>query len=250
MGELLTLQKAFTEHLRNPDNVPVPAGLDKRRMRVYSELIFNNVSALLSDFFPVIKSLLPAPAWDAMVRDFFISHQSETPYFMELSGEFVEYLAGSQLTSQLPGFLIELAHYEWIELALFTLDEELPEAPVAAIDLANSPLTLTSLAAPLAYRYPVHQISPDFQPGSAGEQPTYLLVTRNSEDAIRFFELQPLSYELLNAIEQNPGLIVSEWLSDSAARFQVSDKDQFLRNGIDLLASFNDQHMFTTGNAT
>ena len=99
MGELTKLQKAFTEHLRDPDHVPVPAGLDERRMGVYSELIFNNVSSLLSDFFPVIKSIVSDDAWRTMVRNFFISHESQTPYFMALSGEFVEYLAQAQLSA-------------------------------------------------------------------------------------------------------------------------------------------------------
>ena len=127
MGELSRLQKAFTEHLRDPGHVPVPAGLDERRMGIYSELIFNNVSSLLCDFFPVIRSILSDDAWRSMVRNFFISHQSQTPYFMALSGEFVEYLAQAQLSSELPGYLTELAHYEWVELALFTMDEEHPE---------------------------------------------------------------------------------------------------------------------------
>ena len=77
MSELASIQKAFTEHLRNPDVVPVPAGLDERRMGIYSELIFNNVSALLGDFFPVIRSILKDEDWDRMVRDFFITHQSQ-----------------------------------------------------------------------------------------------------------------------------------------------------------------------------
>ena len=89
MAELLTLQRAFTEYLRDPDHVAVPQGLDQRRISVYSGLIFNNISALLTDFFPVIHSILAAQTWDAMIRDFFISHQSQTPYFPEISGEFV-----------------------------------------------------------------------------------------------------------------------------------------------------------------
>lgn len=245
MSELLSLQKAFTEHLRDPDHTPVPAGLDERRMGVYSELIFNNVSALLSDFFPVIKSLLPDDQWRRMVRDFFISHQSQTPYFMELSGEFVEYLSHSQMISGLPDFLVQLAHYEWIELALYTMDDELPSESIPAPELAASPLTLIGLAQPLAYSFPVHRISKTYQPRL--EETTYLLVCRSVDESVKFFELQPLSYQLLYDMQQNPGLIPQQWLSDAAVQFGADSHDEFVSKGMNLLQSFNEHRMFKTG---
>lgn len=247
MSELFELQKAFTEHLRDPDNSPVPAGLDKRRMSVYSELIFNNVSALLSDFFPVIKSLLPQPVWHQMVRNFFISHQSQTPYFMELSGEFVEYLSQSQLMTGLPDFLVELAHYEWLELALYTMEEELPETSIEPERLGTTPLSLSPLAQPLAYEYPVHRISPDFQPKTSDTPPTLLMVARGLDESVHFYELQPLSFQLLHEMQHKPGLIPNDWLQGAATQMQVENKDTFISNGIALLQSFNEQKLFTTG---
>lgn len=247
MGELANLQRAFTEHLRNPDNVPVPSGLDKRRMGIYSELIFNNVSSLLTDFFPVIKSILSEDQWQEMVRNFFITHQSQTPYFMEISGEFVEYLAQNQLIGALPKFLPELAHYEWVELALFTMDEDLPEQAIAPDLLGKVPLSLCALAQPLQYTYPVHQISAEFQPGKPGVDPTYLMVSRGENELVRFFDLQPLSFQLLHEMQQNPGLIVKDWLDDMATLRKVENKAQFVSNGIELLQSFNKHRMFIAG---
>jgi len=243
MGELSKLQKAFTEYLRDPEHVPVPAGLDERRMGVYSGLIFNNVSSLLSDFFPVIRSIVSEDAWRSMVRNFFIAHESQTPYFMALSGEFVEYLAESQLSADLPGYLIELAHYEWVELALFTMDEDHPEE--IPQELGNLPLSLSPLAQPLAYSYPVHQIGPDFQPAVPGDAPTYLLVCRVPDESVRFFELQPLAFHLLNDMHMNPGLIPEAWLLKKAEEFGIAEKKEFVRNGIELLKSFNRYRVFT-----
>ncbi len=244
MAELLTLQRAFTEYLRDPDHVAVPAGLDERRISVYSELIFNNISALLTDFFPVIHSILPEPAWNAMIRDFFISHQSQTPYFPEISGEFVQYLTKRQLSDNLPGFLTELAHYEWIELALYTLDEELPPDPLDDEMLGQTPLVLSPLAQPLAYSYPVHQIRKEFQPTEPGDEPHYLLVIRDANESVRFFELQPLSFQLLHQIQENPGLIAEDWLSTAADEINYENKSQFVSNGVDLLKSFNEHRVF------
>ncbi|MBO6558571.1 MAG: putative DNA-binding domain-containing protein [Pseudomonadales bacterium] len=243
MGELKKLQKAFTEHLRNPDHVPVPAGLDERRMSVYSELIFNNVSSLLSDFFPVIKSIVSDDAWQSIVRNFFVSHESQTPYFMALSGEFVEYLAQAQLSADLPDYLTELAHYEWVELALFTMDEAQPDE--LAGDIGHLQLSLSPLAQPLVYNYPVHQISPDFQPTAPGDTPTYLLVCRIPDESVRFFELQPLAFHLLNDMHQTSGLVPADWLQEKADEFEVQEKDEFVRNGLALIQSFNQYRVFT-----
>jgi len=247
MSELHRLQRAFTEHLRDPDNVPVPRGLDKRRMGIYSELIFNNVSSLLTDFFPVIKSILSEDQWQEMVRNFFISHQSQTPYFMEISGEFVQYLSQSQLIGALPDFLPELAHYEWVELALYTMDEDLPEQAIAADLIGKVPLSLCDLAQPLHYSYPVHQISTEFQPEKPGKSPTYLMVSRGENELVRFFDLQPLSFQLLHEMQQNPGLIAEDWLDDMATLHKVENRAQFVSNGIELLRSFNKHRMFIAG---
>ena len=54
-SELLRLQTDFTRHLRNPDVVPIPQGLDPRRVSIYSELIFNNISNLMSEYFPLTR---------------------------------------------------------------------------------------------------------------------------------------------------------------------------------------------------
>jgi uncharacterized protein len=246
MSELFRLQKAFTEHLRNPDVVPVPEGLDPRRVGIYSELIFNNLSALLSDFFPVIKSLLSDEQWHRLVRDFFISHQAETPYFPRLSEEFVHYLSGRQSSSDDPPFLLELAHYEWVELYLYMHEDITPVQPIPDTDLATTPLRLSATAEPLAYSYPVHQIRSDFQPDAPDGQPTFLLVFRDSQESVRFFEIQPLTFQFLEALQASPGLIAEQWLGDIAAQMSVEDKASFIQSGIDMLQQFNAQCVFET----
>ncbi|MDA0789426.1 MAG: putative DNA-binding domain-containing protein [Proteobacteria bacterium] len=243
MSELARLQKAFTGHLRNPEQVPVPAGLDPRRVGIYSELIFNNLSALVSDFFPVIKSLLSETQWRLLIRDFFISHQAETPYFPQLSEEFVHYLAGRQARSDDPGFLLELAHYEWLELHLFWHRQDPPSSPLPAETLEREPLRLSAVAEPVAYQYPVHRIGPDFRPEEPDEQPTFLLVFRDLSESVRFFELQPFTYQFLEAVQQHPGLVAEQWLGEMASELssagKVSDRKRFMASGFAMLQQFN-----------
>ena len=246
MGELYDIQNSFTKHLRNPDHVPIPDGLDKRRVEIYSGLIFNNLSSLLSDFFPVIKLILSQQQWDRMVRDFFIKHESKTPYFMEISGEFARYLSHSKLPSDYPDFLPELAHYEWVELAMYTMDENHPDSLLESGQLLDQPLSLSPLAKPIAYQYPVHRISPESQPLEPAAEPTLLLVLRDLNENVRFFELQPLAFHLLNHIRENPSLIVKNWLNEFADQMDVQDRLEFVKNGMNLMQSFNKHRIFVS----
>lgn len=242
--ELRRIQRAFTGHLRNPDEVPVPEGLDARRMGVYESLIFGNLSSLLSDFFPVIRSILTEDQWRALVREFFICHQAETPYFPRVAEEMVKFLSGRQLQRGEPDFLLELAHYEWVELVLYTSEVEPPESNIDPARLSSEPVTLSPLAMPLIYEYPVHRISTDYQPAEPGEVPTCLLVFRDRADSVRFFELQPLAYRLLEALEENPGLVIDDWLHAAVAEAGVDDGDQFVNAGMALVQQFNEEGLF------
>ena len=51
-------------------------------------------------------------------------------------------------------------------------------------------------------------MSPQFQPEQPPQQPTYLVVYRNKDDAVIFIEITPLTFRLLQIIEENETLSV------------------------------------------
>ena len=157
------LQLDFAAHIRDPDRQPRPAGVDARRMRVYVELFYNNVESLLAGAFPVARAILAGERWHTLVRAFFRRHRSGTPYFLEISQEFLTFLAEDDAV-ELPPFLLELCHYEWVELALAVAEDEIPQHGIDPDgDLASGIPVLSPLMRRLAYRYPVHRIGPGFQ---------------------------------------------------------------------------------------
>jgi len=85
-------QYEFTAHIRDPKNNAIPDGIEDRRMGIYRELFYNNVESFIASGFPVIRKIYNDENWHAMVRDFFARHQSKTPYFLEISQEFIDYL--------------------------------------------------------------------------------------------------------------------------------------------------------------
>jgi hypothetical protein len=228
-------QYAFAAHIRDPQNVPAPAGIEERRMAIYRELFFNNLESLLSNMFPVLTKLHSDQHWRRLVRGFMQRHQAHTPYFLELPAEFLDFLQNEYEPG--PGdfpFLAELAHYEYIELAL-SISEETNETDGVDPEgdlLAGVPVK-SALAWVYAYQYPVHRISTDFLPDAPAEQPVYLAVYRDSTDKVGFLELNAVTAGLLNAIGENDAGDSGEaLLRKLAAQINFPDPDAFIAHGL------------------
>ncbi len=198
------LQRAFAAHLRDPLRHPAPHGLDDRRVAVYRKLFFNNVSSLLGSTFPVLRLILGEQRWRALVRDFYAQHPARTPLFLELPREFVEYLVQERAAQpDDPPFISELAHYEWVELALAIDESELPASGYEPDgDLLEGIPVLSPLAWPLAYRFPVQRLSPDFQPASPPQEPTWLVACRRQDDRVKFTVINALTAGLIALMQE------------------------------------------------
>ena len=198
-------QRAFAAHIRDPDNAPPPAGIEDRRLAIYRELFFNNLDGLLRRSFPVLRDLLGGDAWRGLVREFMARHRAQTPYFLEVPREFVDFLAARPRGGvDYPPFLSELAHYEWVELALsVAIETGDPDDVDGDGDLLEGVPVKSALAWPLSYRFPVHRLSKDFQPAEPPAQPTCLVVYRKPDDELAFMELNGLTAALLERIAGN-----------------------------------------------
>ena len=227
-------QYAFAAHIRDPQHVPAPDGIEERRMAVYRELFFNNLRSLLSSTFPVLKKLHADDKWGSMIRRFMQKHSAQTPYFLELPAEFLNFLQNEYE----PGdddfpFLVELAHYEYIELAL-SISEAVndPHGVDPDGDLLDGIPVKSELAWVYAYQFPVHRISTDYLPDAPAEQPVYLAIYRDSDDKVGFLELNPVTAGLLNAISENEaGRTGEQLLRELAAEIGFADADAFVQHG-------------------
>lgn len=243
-------QRALSDYIRDPDHAPAPAGIEARRLKVYRELFFNNLQSMLAGNFPVIHRILTTPSnddrWMPLIRDFYREHPSRTPLFTELPREFLRYLQHRADTARGdPPWLPELAHYEWVELAL-QISENVAEAPppthagIARDDLLNdAALRLSPLAWPFAYHWPVHRLAPDHLPGhlsgqlseSPPAEPTFLLLQRDAAGKVHFQQLSALTFRLLERIEQAPGLHAQPLLRELAEEAAAPSVDTFMEQG-------------------
>lgn len=206
-------------------------------MKMYRELLFNNIESFISAGFPVLRSIFDDGRWQALVRDFFARHRSQTPYFSGIPEEFLAYLQKERgVRAEDPPFLLELAHYEWVELALAIAEGEAPEENAALIEgPLDCEIGLSHLAWPLAYRFPVHRIGRDSQPKELPTEPTYLAVYRDRQDQVRFLELNPVTYRLLQILQQEGPRPARDCLTQIAREFGYAASDAVLHHGRGIL---------------
>ena len=233
LPEFQRKQYEFAAHIRDPDNNPAPGNIEDRRMAIYRELFFNNLFKLLSSTFPVLKKLHSDEKWRSMVRQFMVAHHAQTPYFLQIPREFLAFLENEYE----PGdddypFLLELAHYEWAELALTVSEESNEDLPVdRAGDLLDGVPVKSRLAWPLAYRYAVHRISETYHPTEPGEQPTFLVIYRNDAGDLGFMELNPVTARLLELIADNTNRSGRDLLLSLADEISYPDPNALVEHG-------------------
>jgi hypothetical protein len=230
-------QDTLTRYLRDPDRCAPPAGMDVARAQVYRDLVFSNLSSLLSGTFPVLVKILGGGEWRSLVRIFLRDYRAHTPKFGEIAQEFVEFLASEPLAlsdGPWPPFMVELAHYEWVEMALQQSDAEPLPASDAGL-LLDRPLLVSPLAWPLAYAWPVQLVGPDYRPDSPPAQPTLLLVRRSEDWNVRFSELSPLAWRLLQRIGEFPQIDGRAQLKGLAVEAGMVGASEFMDSGLALL---------------
>jgi hypothetical protein len=230
-------QYAFAAHIRDPGRNPPPEDVEERRMAIYRDLFHGSLQSLLAGFFPVLRRLLEDDHWHATVRDFLVRHRARTPLFLEIAREFLDYLQHERDADPAdPPFLLELAHYEWVELAL-SISEADPDPSIADPNgdlLAGRPL-LSPLAWSLSYRFPVHRIGPEFRPDTPAEQPTHLLVYRNRADDVEFMEVNAVTQRLLQLLQEGPDRSGHDCLAQIAEELRHPDPEVVMRAGAELL---------------
>lgn len=206
-NSFLQSQHRFAAWVRDPDNQPVPEGIERRRLAIYRELVYGNIEGFLRNGFPVLYSLVDAGVWKALVTSFVAEHACESPYFVDISRHFVEFLQQRpDWLAQLPPWALELAHYEWMEVVVDMAEASAEDHADVDPDgdlMAQVPV-LSPLACLLGYRWPVHQLCTEFVPDTPPDAGTWLVIYRDAADEVKFMEVNAVTAALLQLLEQSP----------------------------------------------
>ncbi len=230
-------QYEFAAYIRDPDNNPQPQDVEARRMAIYHELFFNNVEDFMTSSYPVLHEVLGKHRWIELIRAWFADHRAETPLFPQLPAEFLKYLNDARYPRDNdPPFMLELAHYEWMELAAAQSGEEINWDGIDKDgDLFSGHAVISPFAWVLSYEFPVHQISSEFQPDEPGEQLTNIIVYRDLKDQVGFIEINPITALLLNRLQQDEHITSKSVLQDLATEMQHPDPAVVISGGMEIL---------------
>lgn len=201
LPEFMRVQKEFANHIKSPLEAARPGDVDERHMAIYRDLFFKNIMGFLSGGFPVLAEIVGEDRWQAIGREFFIHHHNKSPYFLEISQEFLAFLEHEYLVKKEdPAYMYELAHYEWLELYV---DVE-PVNAALEFDSEGDVLSKIPVMSPVVegflYQYPVHQISsknPAPEPKASA-----LIVYRGRTDEVAFAETNPFTLQLLILLKE------------------------------------------------
>ncbi|NVJ60027.1 MAG: putative DNA-binding domain-containing protein [Gammaproteobacteria bacterium] len=239
MGDLQfqKTQYQFASHLRNPDENPAPAGIEDRRLTIYRDLIFNNIKGFIDSGFPVLCSITPESTWNNTIRSFIAQYSAKSPYFSEVSKEFLNYLSEDECELNATfEFACELAHYEWVELALMIDPKDITSIPVKpSIDLLNEKLLFSPLAWPMVYEYDVHHIGADYIPEAKPEQPTFIVIYRDRSDDVNFMQINALTYQLIDIAQNSPHLTGAKMLDALQKCVPQMPAESIFKHGLDIL---------------
>ncbi len=235
-----SVQKVFTQHMRDPDNNVAPNGVEDRRIKIYRELVYNNIEGFIANSFPVLRKVIVDEQWHKMMRDYVCNHQAHTPLFPKMPQEFLQYLEHERVGNEddYP-FILELAHYEWIETSVSMDTREITYDNIDEDgDLLNGIPVISPLAMPLAYQWPVHKISIEYIPEEVPEQTTYILIYRDRQDEVSFIELNPVSAKLIEECTNNINKSGKEILLSIAEQLQHPNPETVINGGLEIMQDF------------
>jgi hypothetical protein len=221
-------QLAFTSHLRDPKVHTKPTSVVDAQIAVYREIVFNNIFGSVSACFPVCHKIMGKRTWLKLIKEFFATHQATSPLFREIPQEFLKFLAKKE---NIPNYFQQLAHYEWVELAI-NMQVALTPQLSPYTDVKSEIPVLAASHKLLEYDFPVHKISKKNIIKNA--EKTYFLVFRNSDFKVKFIEINSMTYLLLNRIMAH-NLTGEQALESLAEDMQPQRKDAIISFGLSTL---------------
>jgi len=234
------VQNMFTRHMRDPENNPAPEGIEDRRIAVYRELVYNNIQSFIGNSFPVLRKITADDQWHEMLRDYVNHHKSHTPLFPKMPQEFLQYL--EQERGEHPEdhpFLLELAHYEWLEIALSIDTREIDLSNIDQKgDLLEGIPVLNPISMAVAYTWPVHEISPSNLLDTPANEKTYIIVYRKKDDEVGFIVLNPVSAKLIEYIQAGEKKTGREILLTIANELNHPNPETVIQGGFDIMQNF------------
>lgn len=224
-------QSALANYCRTGSYQAIP-GVRATHVIQYRRLVYNVVNDMLQSAYPLTRDLLGEDDWEELVQTFFSLHACQSPQVWYMPKELYEYVIQEEhpLLIKYP-FLGELLQLEWLEIALFMMEDK----PVA--DSPNGDqLVLNPEHELLHFQYPVHV--KEARSIVAGDKGDYFLVMfrEPATGDVRFMQLSPALARMIELLE-NRLMSIATLTAEICAELQVAVTPEIL----DMVQLFIDQ---------
>ena len=196
-------QQRFAQAIREGEAAD---GLPQDRLNVYIRLIRNNIYSFIDRCYTETPPYLDSGEWGRLKEGFIRDARTQTPYFQEIAGEFLQYCQSLPLSDD----LLALMDFEHTQLLAEVAQTDSQTPPADSDDLAY---TLSPAAFVRRYHY---DVTDELQ---AAE--TAVLVWRDSEDDVMYQTLDDFDALLLETLADTPASLNS--LQAMLAEFMSSE---------------------------
>lgn len=197
--ETVQIEKDLVSYCLTGKSIDIP-GTRKKGLQQYKTLLRNNIDGLLSQAFPITYEVLTEKQWSKLVDEFHAKHKATTPQVWKLPGEFSRFVTEQQYSKKmnLP-FLKDLLLFEWIEIAVHTMEDIDAEPYKTLGNLWTDVIVVNPHIDISVLEYPVHLYAAK---ESLQHKGTYFLLTyRHPEtDDVHFLDVSPLHVHFLDRI--------------------------------------------------
>ncbi len=246
LNDFREFQFALARHLRDPHKMPLPVGVSAEQAATYERAMFKNVCDIVNPAYPVTRGLLGDWAWRAAVRYFLRDYPAKAPWPRTVLLEFARFLRESPETQNLPAWLKDVSHFEWLKGAVATSALVLPQPGVAVdvtADLMTHVVVMNPTYVEVAYDWPVDIIDLDHRPDEM--QATYVSVLRDVDGAVQVVPSNVFRGQLLSLF--NEGMTGSQAFKAMAVWLQHPNPEDLLSYGPDLLAQYQREGVILGG---
>jgi hypothetical protein len=174
----------------------------KDRFLLYRELARNNLLAPLENAFPVLQALLGPEAWAQATAAFLAARTLQSNYYRDIAPAFAAWLAETGWGRDCWPAILELAHYEYLELLVTRWPEEEVAEDLSCEPSPGACLALDPAARVVSYGFAVHRAT-ESEPDPSAEA-AHLLLYRDGEGGFGVLELTATTAALLARAQSEP----------------------------------------------
>jgi len=181
--------------------------------------------------YPIAYTLFEFDNWKSIVHDFFTKHDAQTPQIWKLPLEFYEFVKENNYATKfkLP-FLNDLLFFEWIEIEVHTMEDEIQPLFKIEGDILTDKLVVNPEFRLNKLDYPVHKVKPkDITLETKGD---YFLLTYRVKDtgSVAFLDLTMLHTFVFEKLV-NEEISLKNIINDAIEVFGI-DNSEFINQSV------------------